>query len=183
MKKTSKLTSIMLAGSMVCMYAFTACKSTEETKTLAEPQSITYTDGTLGWAAVESATAYEVVVYQGATSEIALEKQTVTETSVSVASLTIGNYTAGITATAEGYKSSNEKKYTFEVKAAPEKLATPDGFACENGKSSRRGWIYRKSYRKSNGYGENRKDGYGGFDIGGRFRSGKLYAFGKGERR
>ena len=93
MKKTSKFTSIMLAGSMVCMYAFTACKSTEETKTLAEPQSITYTDGTLGWAAVESATAYEVVVNQGATSEIALEKQTVTETSVSVASLTIGNYT------------------------------------------------------------------------------------------
>lgn len=136
MKKTSKLTSIMLAGTMICLYALTACKSTEETKTLAEPQSITYADGTLAWSVVESATAYEVVVYQGTTSEIALEKQTVTETSVSVASLTIGNYTAGITATAEGYQSSNEKKYTFEVKAAPEKLATPDGFACENGQIS-----------------------------------------------
>ena len=133
MKKHSRLASILLACMMVFLYALTGCKRVKTPKTLAEPQSITYADGTLGWTAVESATAYEVVVYKGETTEVALEKQTVKATSLNVSSLSAGDYTAGVTATAEGFKSSNEKKYAFEVKAAPEKLATPQGFAYEDG--------------------------------------------------
>lgn len=135
MRRLSKFFAMMLTFIMTVTIGLTGCgKKNPSNERLDMTDSITYFDETLSWSAVSGAQEYEVTVYDGGTTTVALEKQTVKTTSLGVSSLEAGEYTAGVVATAEGKTSSEEKKYDFTVAAKATALPTPTGFGYADGK-------------------------------------------------
>lgn len=120
---------VALALTVSCSFGLFGCEKGGTSSTadkLDSTTAITYENGSLSWNAVTGADSYGVKVTKGSET---VKDETTEGTTLSVADLGSGDYTAAVIAKGEGKTDSDAKSYSFTIEEVQlSALATPTDF-------------------------------------------------------